>query len=247
MGEHIVIQSADDWSRVVLGRQDGSSFGDSQDSFVFFYRKVDPRKVNFRLSATFEVDDVSGVEPLAGYGVMAVDTVASPLPDSRHQDVVGSQDHIVPQDRAAIEHVEVAHLHLEMLGAERLDVARVVGREAARHLHQLAMQVDDIRAAGPLVQVVNILRHNRHGMLLFQLCHKLVPLARLHVEQLLPPRVVELRHEPGIACPALGRRNILHIILFPKTSIIAECTDAAFGTHSRSSQDNDSHNWPFLC
>ncbi len=85
MGEHIVIQSADDWSRVVLGRQDGSSFGDSQDSFVFFYRKVDPRKVNFRLSATFEVDDVSGVEPLAGYGVMAVDTVASPLPDSRHR------------------------------------------------------------------------------------------------------------------------------------------------------------------
>lgn len=85
MGEHIVIQSPDGWCRTVLGRQDGGALGDSRDSFMFFYRKIDPRKENFRLSATFEVDDVSGVDTFTGYGIMAVDTVSSPSPESRHR------------------------------------------------------------------------------------------------------------------------------------------------------------------
>ncbi len=49
---------------------------DSEDSFLFLYTKIDPNKENIRLSADFKViSDSSGW--LSGYGLMAVDTIAS--------------------------------------------------------------------------------------------------------------------------------------------------------------------------
>ena len=106
--------------------------------------------------------------------------------------------------------------------------------------------MNDIAAASPLMEVIHILCHNRHSMLFFKLCHKLVSKARLHIEQLLAPCIIELRHELRVASPAFWRRDILHIVLFPKTATIAKGTDATFGAHTRSCQDNNSHICPFF-
>ena len=71
------------WGRKVFGRPGAGKFADSEDSFVLYYRAVDPRKENFSLEATFVVADASGADFLSGYGIMAVDTVAAPREDCR--------------------------------------------------------------------------------------------------------------------------------------------------------------------
>ena len=85
MGSASVTPDLSDWSPVVLGRRDDGKLTDSQDSFRFWYRKVDPRRENFLLSATFEVEDATGVDFQTGYGIMAVDTIANPFPLCRHR------------------------------------------------------------------------------------------------------------------------------------------------------------------
>ena len=124
-----------------------------------------------------------------------------------------------------------------MFWVERLDVARVIGRAAARHLHQFAVQVNDVAAAGTFMQVIYILCHNRHGMFLFKLCHKLVPKARLRAKQFLTAHIIELRNEFRVASPAFRRRHILYVVLVPQS---------AFSAHTRSSQHYYSHNCPFF-
>lgn len=85
MGAGVAIEDAGSWRRKVLGRSDGGKMTDSQDSFVFFFRRVDPRRENFSLSATFEVEDVSGVDFQTAWGIAAVDTVESPADACRHR------------------------------------------------------------------------------------------------------------------------------------------------------------------
>ena len=85
MGSTLVTTDLQDWTPVVLGRRDGGKLTDSQDSFQFHYRKVNPRKENFRLSATFEVEDADRIDFQTGYGIMAVDTIANPFPLCRHR------------------------------------------------------------------------------------------------------------------------------------------------------------------
>ena len=85
MGSAPLTAGLPDWTPVVLGRRDGGKLTDSQDSFRFWYRKVDPRQENFTLSAVFEVEDAGGVGFQTGYGIMAVDTVVNPLSRCRHR------------------------------------------------------------------------------------------------------------------------------------------------------------------
>ncbi len=73
------------WEKVVLGRRDGGKLTDSQDNFLFFYRKIDPRSENFVLSATFTLLKTSGATFQSGYGIMAVDTVKNIPIESRHR------------------------------------------------------------------------------------------------------------------------------------------------------------------
>ena len=74
-----------DWRIKSLGRHKGGKIGDSQDSFNFVYVEIDPRKENFSISVIFEVEDASDTDYQSGYGIMAVDTVASSSDLSRHR------------------------------------------------------------------------------------------------------------------------------------------------------------------
>ena len=87
MGERVVIQDSGSWSRAVFGLPGGGKMADSQDCFLFYYKKVDLRNENFSISALFEVTDASKVDSQSSYGIAAVDTVAAPGPDSRHRNM----------------------------------------------------------------------------------------------------------------------------------------------------------------
>lgn len=76
------------WNRIFLGRPDRSKFADSQDSFLLYYRRIDPRQENFVLSATFVVTDDARVDFQTGYGIMAVDTVVTFSHECRHRNYV---------------------------------------------------------------------------------------------------------------------------------------------------------------
>ena len=85
MGKRGISLNLPGWETGVLGRQAGGKLCDSEDSFLFFYRAVDPHVENFRLSATFVVEDASRVGFQTGYGIMAVDTVESPEENCQHR------------------------------------------------------------------------------------------------------------------------------------------------------------------
>ena len=85
MGSNPLTQVPADWQPVRLGHPDFSKLADSLDSLNFYFRKLDPRKENFLLSATFEVEDASGVNYQTGYGLAVMDTVASPNKISAHR------------------------------------------------------------------------------------------------------------------------------------------------------------------
>ena len=80
-----------EWVRAILGRPDALKLADGLDSFVFYYRRIDPKAENFVLSATLEVADASGADYQTGYGLMLVDTIACPSPDnhSRNNALLG--------------------------------------------------------------------------------------------------------------------------------------------------------------
>ena len=61
----------------------------------------------------------------------------------------------------------------------------------------------------------------------------------LCIKHLLAAQVVELSNKFRVSCPPLGRGNILHFVLFPKTSAITEGADTALGTHAGTGEDDD--------
>ena len=73
------------WKSKTLGNPAAGKLADSQDSVKFTFLEVDPRKEDFTLTATFEVEDASGADSQSGYGIAAVDTVASPSIHCRHR------------------------------------------------------------------------------------------------------------------------------------------------------------------
>lgn len=73
------------WERALLGKPTMLKLADSLDSFLFYYRRINPTKENFVLTATLEVTDVSSVDFQTGYGLMIVDTVANPMSNNRYR------------------------------------------------------------------------------------------------------------------------------------------------------------------
>lgn len=71
------------WTHAILGKPGMLKLADGLDSFLFYYRRIDPKTENFVLSATLEVVDASSADYQTGYGLMVVDTIACPSLDSR--------------------------------------------------------------------------------------------------------------------------------------------------------------------
>lgn len=127
----------------------------------------------------------------------------------------------------------VAQIDDGILGREvvsRLLVAHGAG------LHDLAVKMDHLVAARPLVQIVDVLRDDPHVEVLLQGRETVMALIRLGGEDLFPALVIKIEDEARIGPKSLGRGDILHPIMFPKTVRVPEGRDTAFGAHPGAGQ-----------
>lgn len=127
----------------------------------------------------------------------------------------------------------VAQVDDGILGREvvsRLLVAHGAG------LHDLAVKMDHLVAARPLVQVVDVLRDDPHVEVLFQFREAAMALIRLGGEDLFPALVIKIEDEARIGPESLGRGDILHPIMLPQAVGVPEGRDTAFGAHPGAGQ-----------
>ena len=129
-------------------------------------------------------------------------------------------------------------MHLVFGRLQLLDEVRIVGVATGADLGQLAVQVDNVRAACAFVQVINVLRHYGDVEVFLQSRHSPMSLVGLHFEQLTAALVVEVDDQFGIARIAFGRGHLLHRITVPQPARIAERTDTTLGTHACTRQNN---------
>src|SRR5690349_557154 len=105
------------------------------------------------------------------------------------------------------------------------------------------MKVNNFRGAGPLMQVVDILRDYRHIEALFKLDQDIVSLVRCYLKRSLPSLIIKLQDERSIACPSFRSGHILNPMAFPKASCIPKGRNAAFSADAGAGQDyNFLHN-----
>ena len=84
--------------------------------------------------------------------------------------------------------------HGDTLGRERFLKARVVGVGRGTDFHQFAVQMNNVGRTGALVQVVHVLRHDRHVELPFQFHKDAVRGIGLRGNQLRAQSVVEVSY-----------------------------------------------------
>ena len=105
--------------------------------------------------------------------------------------------------------------YCQFVGPQLHMIARVVYIAARACLHQFAVQVNHFSAASHLVQVVHILCHYRHVVVLLEFSHKQMPLVWLHIGVFGAQHIVESIHILGVSLPTLMRCDALHRIVLP--------------------------------
>ncbi len=118
-----------------------------------------------------------------------------------------------------------------------------LARPRAAGLEQLPVHVDEILAAGALVQVVDVLGDQGHASrqqaleagqgIVGRVGMDLVPL------QLMASRVVEALHQFGIPCIALRGGYIFHPVLLPQAVAGPERLDTGLGRDAGTGEDHD--------
>ncbi len=102
-------------------------------------------------------------------------------------------------------------------------------------------------AAGPFVQVVDILGDDPHLEHLLQPCKGIMPRIGLRSEEFAPTGIVKPDHPLPMPFQRLGRTHILYSIIRPQTVRIAECGDAAFGTDTGTGKNHQSTSYSEPC
>ena len=130
----------------------------------------------------------------------------------------------------------ISHFYFILFRLQFLYIMRVIRVSAGADLCQLTMQVNDMAASCPFVQIIYILGDNRHIEILFQLRQQFMSAIRLHFQQLFPSFIIEVNHQCRITLVSFGSSYLLHRIFIPQTARIAKCTDSTLGTHARTCQ-----------
>jgi hypothetical protein len=104
-----------------------------------------------------------------------------------------------------------------------------------------AMQLDDVAAARPLVQSVNVLGHDQQ--LLKDTLHRYersMTAVRLDLPDRVPPAEIPAEHALRMAAERLASSKFSRIVAGPETcQRIAKGRHARFPRHPRPGQDND--------
>ena len=99
--------------------------------------------------------------------------------------------------------------------------------------------MDDLVGTSFLVQVVHILCHYRHVVVLLQGCDEAMALVGLGAIELLAKPVVERGDEVGVSIPRLMGGNFLHGHVLPKAVVATERLESTLHRHSCAGEKND--------
>ena len=112
----------------------------------------------------------------------------------------------------------VAYFHFPLFRAKLTDVLRVVRFQTRRDFRQLAVQVNHFRTAGTLMQVVYVLRDDRHIVILLHGRQQHMSPAWLYLLQLTAAFIIKTGDQLRIAGISFGSGHILHRIAIPQPS-----------------------------
>ena len=101
------------------------------------------------------------------------------------------------------------------------------------------MQMDDLRGAGPFMEIVHVLCDDRHVIVLLKLFDKAVSLVGTGRIEFLPQVVVEAVDERRVGFPPLVRGHLLNGIVLPQSVVSAECLESALYRHPCTGQEYD--------
>ena len=114
-------------------------------------------------------------------------------------------------------------------GAGQVDNdAGIAGRAG---LADFAVQVKHLRAAGPLVQVVNVLGDDVNVEQLFETGQREVTFVGTGLDDLPTALVVKFQDELRMGGEAFWRCDFLNTMAFPETAGAAKCRDPGFSAH----------------
>ena len=129
-----------------------------------------------------------------------------------------------------------AGLHLAVVGCQRYLITRVVDIAAGAHLHQFSMQVNHPCRARLFMQVVYVLRHYGHVIVLLKGSHQAVALVGFHAPALAPQHIIEVRYQRRIGLPSLVGGHLCHGVFLPQSVSIAERLQTTFHRHAGTCQ-----------
>jgi len=101
----------------------------------------------------------------------------------------------------------------------------------APRLHCLPVHVNDVAAARPLMQIINILSDHRHYVLKFSFQPRQGEMCRvgLCVSDFCAPHVVEFKNQRRIPLKSRRGRHIFDPVSLPQTACTAKCLNPRFG------------------
>ncbi len=99
-------------------------------------------------------------------------------------------------------------------------------------LHQLAVEMENVGAAGAFVEIVDVLGYDHHFETFFEFNQGAVAVVGAAGEELCAALAVEFMDQCRVAGEAFGAADVHDGIVFPETAGVAECGYAAFGTHA---------------
>src|SRR5690554_3657546 len=125
---------------------------------------------------------------------------------------------------------------LDVVVADIVDQLRI--HRAAR-LGELAVQVQHIGGAAPLVQVIHILGYYGNPVATFELCQQTVGRVRLDRQQLPAAFVVEPQYQLTVTLERLRGGYVVHTVLLPQPTVVTEGGESAFGADASAGEYYD--------
>src|SRR5690606_4743498 len=112
---------------------------------------------------------------------------------------------------------------------------------------QFSVQMQDLAAAGPFVEIVYVLGDDMYVEIIFQFCQEFVSGIGMHCEQLSSPLIVKIVYQVGVDSKSLGRSHFIDVMSFPQAIGIPECFDPAFGADTGAGEYDEFlfHNYKF--
>jgi hypothetical protein len=124
------------------------------------------------------------------------------------------------------------------LGQRRAAVGPIGVAGSAAHPPDIAVQLEDLAAAGAVVKAIHVLRdQGEAGFPPFELDQRAMGGIGGGLGDELTPPVVPFPNQPRVFGESFGRGEILRPVAFPKAAGVAKGGDATFGRNARAGKN----------